>query len=207
MESNKKLSPKVTELFLRGRKLNISLVFISQSYFKVPKTIRLNATHYFIMKIPNKRELQQIASNHSSDIDFKDFMKLYKEYNKEPYSFLVNDTTLSSDNPLRFRKNLFKMIIRKNIKAINNKIKENKAQYNLDKQTATISALSSGNVSKYELLTDKDVLPEKYLLEKATTMKRFDYSSLGKELNAQTDIAKKPYQKLDDTDEFVRTKK
>ena len=57
MESNKKLSPKVTELFLRGRKLNISLVFISQSYFKVPKTIRLNATHYFIMKIPNKREL------------------------------------------------------------------------------------------------------------------------------------------------------
>ena len=58
------------------------------------------------MKIPNKRELQQIASNHSSDIDFKDFMKLYKEYNKEPYSFLVNDTTLSSDNPLRFRKNL-----------------------------------------------------------------------------------------------------
>ena len=61
MESNKKLYPVVTELFLRGRKLNISLVFILQSYFKVPKTIRLNATHYFIMKIPNKRELQQIA--------------------------------------------------------------------------------------------------------------------------------------------------
>ena len=81
----KKLSPKVTELFLRGRKLNISVVFKLQSYFKVPKTIRLNATHYFIMKFPNKRELQQIASNHSSDIDFKDFMKLYKEYTKEPY--------------------------------------------------------------------------------------------------------------------------
>ena len=106
MESNKKLSPIVTELFLRGRKLNISLVFISQSYFKVPKTIRLNATHYFIMKIPNKRELQQIASNHSSDTEFKDFMKLYRNHTKEPYSFLVNDTTLSSDNPLRFRKNL-----------------------------------------------------------------------------------------------------
>ena len=58
MESNKKLSPIVTELFLRGRKLNTSLVFISQPYFKVPKTIRLNATHYFIIKIPNKRELQ-----------------------------------------------------------------------------------------------------------------------------------------------------
>ena len=80
MESTKKLSPIVTELFLRGRKLNISLVFIWQSYFKVPKTIRLNATHYFIMKIPNKRELQQIASNHSPDIDFKDFIKLYKDY-------------------------------------------------------------------------------------------------------------------------------
>ena len=134
-------------------------------------------------------------------------MKPNKDYTKEPYSFLVNDTTLSSDNPLRIRKNLFKMIISKKIKAINNKIEENKAHYNLDKQTATISALSSGNISKYELLTDKDVLPEKYLLEKATTMKRFEYSSLGKELNAQTDIAKKQYQKLDDTDEFVRTKK
>ena len=83
MESNKKLSPIVTEFFLRGRKLNILLVFISQSYFKVPKIIRLNATHYFIMKIPNKRKLQEIASNHSSDIDFKDFMKLYKGYTKE----------------------------------------------------------------------------------------------------------------------------
>ena len=106
MESNEKLSPIVTELFIRGRKLNISLVFISQSYFKVPKTIRLNATHYFIMKIPNKRELQQIASNHSSDIDFKDFMKLYIDYTKEPYSFLVNDSTLSSGNLLQFTKNV-----------------------------------------------------------------------------------------------------
>ena len=70
MESNKKLSPIVNELFLRGRKLNALLVFKSQSYFKVPKTIRLNATYYFFMKIPNKRELQQIASNHSSDIGF-----------------------------------------------------------------------------------------------------------------------------------------
>ena len=72
----------------------------------MPKTIGLNATHYFIMKIPNKSELQQIASNHSSDINFKDFMKLYKEYAKEPYSFLVNDATLSSDNLLQFRNNL-----------------------------------------------------------------------------------------------------
>ena len=92
--------------FLRGRKLNISLVFISQSYFKVPKTIRLNATHYFITKISNKRQLQRITSNHLSDIDFKDFMKFYKDYTKESYSLLVNYTTLLSDNPLIFRKNL-----------------------------------------------------------------------------------------------------
>ena len=101
MESNKKLSPTVTELFLRGRKLNISSVFISQSYFKVHKT-KTKRTHYFIMKTPIKRELQQIASNHLSDIDFKDFMKLYKG----PYSFLVNYKTLSSDNPSRLRKNV-----------------------------------------------------------------------------------------------------
>ena len=76
MESNKKLSNFVTKLFLTGINLNISL-FISQSYFKVPKTIRLNATHYFIMKSPKKKELQEIASNHSSDTSFKDFVKLY----------------------------------------------------------------------------------------------------------------------------------
>ena len=70
------------------------------------KTIRLNATYSFSMKIFNKTELEQITSNRSSDIDFKDFMKLYKDYTREPYSFLVNDATLSSDNSLRFRKNL-----------------------------------------------------------------------------------------------------
>ena len=106
MINNKKLDSIVTELFIRGRKLKISIVFITQSYFKVPKDVRLNSTHFFIMKISNKRELQQIALNHSSDIDFNDFMKIFKKYTAEPYSFLVNDTTLSSDDPLRFRKNL-----------------------------------------------------------------------------------------------------
>ena len=107
MINNKKLYSIVTDLFIRGRKLNISLVFITQSYFKVPKDVRLNSTHFFIMKIPNKRELQQIALNHSSDINSKDFIKIYKKCTAEPYSFLVNDATLASDNPLRFRKNLF----------------------------------------------------------------------------------------------------
>ena len=70
MINNKKLNPVVTELFIRGRKLNISIAFITRSYFKVPKDVRLNSTHFFIMKIPSKRELQQIALNHSSDIKF-----------------------------------------------------------------------------------------------------------------------------------------
>ena len=100
MINNKKLNPVVTELFIRGRKLNISIVFITQSYFKVPKDVRLNSPHFFIMKIPNKKELQQIALNHSSDIDFQDFMNIYKKCTAEPYSFLVNDTTLPSDDPL-----------------------------------------------------------------------------------------------------------
>ena len=107
MLRNKKLNPVVTELFIRGRKLNIFLVFITQYYFAVPKNIRLNSAHYFIMKILNKRELQQIAFNDSSDIDF---MNLYKKCTAKPYSFLVIDATLASDNPLRLRKNLFERI-------------------------------------------------------------------------------------------------
>ena len=106
MINNNKLNPIVTELFIRRRKLNISIAFVTQSYFKVPKDVRLNSTHFFIMKIPNKRELQQFALNRSSDIDFKDFMNIYKNRTKEPYSFLVNDTKLPSDDPLIFRKNL-----------------------------------------------------------------------------------------------------
>ena len=80
MINNNKLNPIVTELFIRGRKLNISIAFITQSYFKVPNNLAkfLNSTHFFIMKIPNKRELQQTALNHSSDIDFKDFMNIIK---------------------------------------------------------------------------------------------------------------------------------
>ena len=105
--NNKNLNSTVTELFIRGRKLNISLVFITQSCFKVPKDVRLNTTHFFIAEIPNKRELREIAINHSSDISTKDFINIYKDCTIEPYSFLVNDTTLLSDNPLRFRKNIF----------------------------------------------------------------------------------------------------
>ena len=89
----------------------------------------------------------------------------------------MNDTNLSSDNP--------KMSAIDKIKAINNKIEQNKAQCDLDRQTAKISALSSGNVSTYEFLTGKDVLPEKGLLEQAVELKRFQYFPLDKELKKQ----------------------
>ena len=109
MLSNKKLNPILTESFIRGKKLKLFLAFITQSYFAVPKNIRLNSTHYFVRKIPNKRELQQIAFNHSSDIDFHYFMTLYKKYTSKPYSFLLIDTSLVSDNSSYFRKNLLKI--------------------------------------------------------------------------------------------------
>ena len=91
MISNRKLNLIVTELFIKGRKRNISLVFITQSYVKVSKDVRLNSMHYFITKIPNTGEVQQTAISHLSDTDFKDFMKIYKKYASEKYPFLVNE--------------------------------------------------------------------------------------------------------------------
>ena len=88
--------------------MNISLVFITQSYFSVPKKdVRLNSTYYLIMKINNKRELQNTAIAHSADIDYQDFIKMYRERTREPYNFLTIDTTLPASDPLRFRKNSF----------------------------------------------------------------------------------------------------
>ena len=105
--SNKKFQAVVIELFIRCRKLNISFVFITQSYFSVPKDVSSNSTHYLILKINNKRELQNIAMTHSADIDYKGFMKIYRECTKEAYSFLTIDTISPARNPLRFRKKLF----------------------------------------------------------------------------------------------------
>ena len=89
MLGNQKPNPIVTEYFIRGRKLNISLVFITQSYFAGPKNIRLNSTPYFIMKISQKRQLQQTEFNLHKDIDCKDFMNFNKEFPAKPYSFLL----------------------------------------------------------------------------------------------------------------------
>ena len=84
IKSNKKFQAVIKELFIRCSKLNISLAFITLllCYFSVPKYVRLNSTHYLIMQINNKRELQNIVMNHSADIDYLDFVKIYKEYTK-----------------------------------------------------------------------------------------------------------------------------
>ena len=101
--SNKKAQQVLKELFIRCRKLNISLRFLTQSYFSIPKDVRLNCTHYVIFKLNNKRELQNIAINHSADIDYKDFVKICRDCTKEPYNFLTIDTTQAIDK--RFQKN------------------------------------------------------------------------------------------------------
>ena len=106
---NKKRKRKVLIVFFddmklnRCRKLNISLCFLTQSHFGVPKDVRLNCTHYVIFKLNNRRELQNIAINHSADIDYKDFVKIYRNCTKEPYNFFTIDTTQPVDK--RFKKN------------------------------------------------------------------------------------------------------
>ena len=152
MLSNTNLNPVVTELFIRGKKLNISFVFITQSYFDVPKKIRLYSMHYFIMKIPNKLELQEIAFNNSSDIEFKDLMNLLKNALQKTFSFLVINATLASDNPSCFSKNLLERI-QKLIMTIDGKIRDEKLQYDIIKEAAKISFLSYGKTEKYDYLT------------------------------------------------------
>ena len=107
--TNKKLQAIIKELFTRCRKLNISLVFITVVFF-CSKDVRLNSTNYLIMKINNRKELQNIVINHSADIDYKDVIKIYRECTKEPFNFLAIDTTLPASDLLRFRKNLFESL-------------------------------------------------------------------------------------------------
>ena len=90
--SDKKAQQIFKDLFIRYRKLNISLCFLTQSYFPVPKDVRLNCTHYILFKLNNKRELQNIAINHSADIDYKDFIKIYRNCTRELFNFLTIDT-------------------------------------------------------------------------------------------------------------------
>ena len=102
--TNKEFKAIIKELFSRCK---IFRLFLSQSYFSVPKDARLNSTHCLIMKINNRRELQNIAIDHSADIGYNDLKKIYRKCTKKPYTFLTIDTTLPASNPLGFKKNLF----------------------------------------------------------------------------------------------------
>ena len=153
-------------------------MFITQSYFSVLKDVTLSSTYYLIMKINNKRELHNIAINHSADIDYQDFIKIYRECTN---NFLIIDTTtLPASDPLRFRKKniwfFIKMTITDQIKMLNKKVMQNKAQYDLDKKAAKISALSSNNIDKYEYLTGEDLGLKASTVEQA----KVEYSLLGK---------------------------
>ena len=92
IEHNKKFKKVIKELFYRARKLNASIVFIMQSYFRALKDARLNSTHYVLMKIGNKKELKSISEEKSGHLDHKDFLKIYNYCTKEPYSFMLIDT-------------------------------------------------------------------------------------------------------------------
>ena len=106
--TNKNFQAIIKKLFIRCKTLDTSLVFMTQSHFSVSKDVRLNSTHHLIRKISNKKELQNLAMNHLADNDCKNFIKIYREYTKEPYSFLTIDRTLPASSPLTFRKNLFR---------------------------------------------------------------------------------------------------
>ena len=133
------------------------------------------------------KELQQIAINHSTDIDYKDFMKIYIKCTNKLYSFLTTDTTLLVDNHLGFRKFFFRFIIKMTLthelKILDDKIKANQGQQDLDREAAKISALSSGEIEKYEYLTGEDLGYKPGLVEKA----KFEYSLLGKVFNKGLD--------------------
>ena len=157
------------------------------------------------MKISNKRKLQQTALNHSSDINSKDFIKIYKKYTAEPCSFLVNDATLASDNPLKFRK-IFSIYSK--IMTIDDQIRDEKLQYDINREAAKISALSSNKIGKYEYLTGEEILPsnQKQITEQA----KFIYSALGKEFEKKKktieDQGKKQVEALKDLNQKNKQK-
>ena len=179
--TNKRFQAIIKELFIRSRKLNMSLVFITQSYFSVSKEVRLNSTHYLIMKIQYKQELQQNTINHSAGIDYRDFLRNYRNCTRK--SFLTIDTALATDSPMRleriFRFSFIKMTLTEQVKILNDKIKANKALYDLDRETAKISALSSGGLEKYEYLTREDSGCKLDVIKK----EKLEYSVLAKVFN------------------------
>ena len=103
IEYNKNFKRIIKELFYRASKINVSIVFITQSYFRALKDARLNSTHYILIKIGNKKELKRMAEEKSGHLDYKDFLKTYSYCTKEPYSFMIIDTRPTAT--ILFKKN------------------------------------------------------------------------------------------------------
>ena len=162
---SEKFKAIVKELFIRCRKLNISIVFITQSYFRTPKDARLNSTHYILMKVGNKKELKSIAEENSGHLGFKDFLKIYNYCTKDPYSFMMVDTRPTA-----------RVTFKKNRK--------------VDRLNAEISAFSSGDLNKYEFLKRIDLNYKPNALDKA----RFEFSLLGQTFNTGLDKNAQGYQ-------------
>ena len=153
-------------------------MFITQSYFSVPKDVRLNSNYYLIMKINIKIELHNIAINHSTDIDYKDFVNIYRECTKELYSFTIlpyQQVILWDLEEICFI--LIKMTVADQLKIIDKKVNAN--QYDLDRLTAKISAYSAGDLRKYVYLTGEDLGYKPSVVEQA----KFDCSPLGNVFN------------------------
>ena len=155
-------------------------MFITQSYFSVPKDVRLNSNYYLIMKINIKIELQNIAINHSTDIDYKDFVNIYRECTKELYSFTIlpyQQVILWDLEEICFI--LIKMTVADQLKIIDKEVNAN--QYDLDRLTAKISAYSAGDLRKYVYLTGEDLGYKPSVVEQA----KFDCSPLGNVFNKE----------------------
>ena len=192
---SEKFKAIVKELFIRCRKLNISLVFVTQSYFRTPKDARLNSTHYILMKMGNKKELKSIAEENSGHLDFKEFLKIYNHCTRDPYSFMMVDTRPTAR--VTFKKNFDESI--KNFinntrkeqnKILDAKIESNVNQYKVDRLNAEISDFSSGDLNKYELLKRIDLNYKPNALDKA----RFEFSPLGKTFSTGLDKNVQGYQ-------------
>ena len=135
--------------------------------------------------------MEQNHIKEQETLSYIEFIRMFfKSFNK--FRIIIIEKMFKvSEIKKDLERTYYKMSINEKIKSINNNIGQNKVQYNLGRQTAKISALSSGNVSKYKYLTGKDVLPEKKLLKKAATIKRFEYSLSSKAFEKQTNVIKK----------------
>ena len=184
IKTNGRFQAIIKELFIRCRKLNISHVFTTQSYFSVPKDVSLTSIHYLIMKINNRRDILQLIILQTLTITI--LWKFTKNAQKNLFNFLTIDTTSPARNPLRFRKNSFdsyKNDSNWSDKILNRKIIQNEAQHELDTKAAKISALSSNNLNKYEYLIVEDLGLKPSNIEQA----KFEYSPLGKIFNRGLD--------------------